>query len=36
MKYFPVWVSDVKDLPSALGMIEALGRITSTEVKANK
>lgn len=33
-KYFPVWVSDVKDLLSAFAMIRNLGRITSTECKA--
>ncbi len=34
-KDFPVWISDVTDLASALLMIEELGRITNTEGKAN-
>lgn len=31
---FPVWISDVHDLESALEMIEQIGRITNTSVKA--
>ncbi|MDX1665686.1 MAG: helical backbone metal receptor [Saprospiraceae bacterium] len=31
---FPVWISDVNDLPSALQMIEMIGRLTGTAAKA--
>lgn len=30
-QHFPVWVSDVKDLNSALGMIEGVGQITNSD-----
>ncbi|MEJ2005998.1 MAG: helical backbone metal receptor, partial [Cyclobacteriaceae bacterium] len=32
---FPVWVSDVSDLYSAIDLIHGIGRMTSTEVKAH-
>lgn len=32
---FPVWMSDIRDLDSALDMITALGEITGTNEKAN-
>ncbi len=31
--HFPVWISDVKDRSSALQMIEAIGKITDTELR---
>lgn len=33
---FPVWMSDVKDLDEALGMIEQVGRITATAERAGE
>lgn len=33
-EHFPVWVSDVHDLPSALGMIEQVGRLTGKAAEA--
>ncbi len=33
-KEFPVWISDVRDLPGALDMIERIGEITGTGNKA--
>ena len=33
---FPVWMSDVRDLESALDMISALGEITGTREKGNE
>ncbi|MCB9045626.1 MAG: ABC transporter substrate-binding protein [Chitinophagales bacterium] len=35
-KEFPVWVSDITNLPGALNMIQALGQVTGMEGKANK
>lgn len=34
-KEFPVWISDISDLESALNMINALGKITNTLSKAS-
>ena len=31
---FPVWMSDIRDLPSALEMIEGVGNITGTKAEA--
>lgn len=36
MKHFPIWMSDIKTLEDALGMIDSLGKITSRENKALK
>ncbi len=33
-KEFPVWMSDVRDLPSALDMIQRIGALTGTREKA--
>jgi len=33
---FPVWMSDVRDLPSALDMIRRTGELTGTSAKANE
>lgn len=33
---FPVWMSDVRDLPSALAMIEGVGNITGTKAEAER
>jgi ABC-type Fe3+-hydroxamate transport system substrate-binding protein len=33
-KHFPVWMSDIKELDSALDMIETIGRITKKETRA--
>jgi ABC-type Fe3+-hydroxamate transport system substrate-binding protein len=35
MQEFPVWMSDIADLPEALVMIRSLGLLTKTEDKAN-
>lgn len=35
-KEFPVWISDINNLPSAMNMIQALGQVTGMEGKANK
>ena len=35
-KEFPVWISDITNLPGALNMIQALGQVTGMEGKANK
>ncbi|MCB0697131.1 MAG: ABC transporter substrate-binding protein [Chitinophagaceae bacterium] len=35
-KEFPVWVSDITNLPGAVNMIQALGQVTGMEGKANK
>lgn len=35
-KEFPVWLSDITNLPGALNMIQALGQVTGMEGKANK
>lgn len=32
---FPVWISDIKNIPSALQMIQVIGLITDKEQKAN-
>lgn len=34
-KEFPVWISDIKNLPDALQMIQVVGLITDREAKAN-
>jgi ABC-type Fe3+-hydroxamate transport system substrate-binding protein len=34
-KYFPVWVSDVTDLPSAFEMIQGIGKIINKEKESN-
>jgi len=34
-KEFPVWMSDIYDLKDALSMIQSIGEITNTSVKAN-
>ena len=34
MERYPVWMSDIFDLPDALNMIEAIGRLCSREEKA--
>ncbi len=34
-KEFPVWLSDITNLPGALNMIQALGQVTGQEGKAN-
>lgn len=33
---FPVWMSDVRDLPSALAMIEGIGSFTGTKAEADR
>lgn len=33
---FPVWVTDVRDLPSAIAMIRDIGRLTGTDEKSNE
>jgi len=33
---FPVWLSNINNLPGALNMIQALGQVTGMEGKANK
>lgn len=33
-EHFPVWVSDVHDLPSALSMVEQIGRLTGKAAEA--
>lgn len=33
---FPVWISDINNLPSALNMIQALGQVTGMEGRANQ
>lgn len=35
-KYFPVWISDVTDLESAIEMISTLGKMTGKEKEAEK
>lgn len=35
-RHFPVWVSDVSDLPSALAMIEGVGAITDRQLAARQ
>lgn len=35
-KEFPVWISDVRDLPSALDMIKEVGELTGTSEKAER
>lgn len=34
-RHFPVWISDIHDLPSALDMIQKVGSITGTATEAN-
>lgn len=34
-KEFPVWISDINNLPAALNMIQALGQVTGKETEAN-
>jgi len=34
MQHYPVWISDIQNLPSALDMITRVGEITGTETKA--
>jgi ABC-type Fe3+-hydroxamate transport system substrate-binding protein len=36
MKQYPVWMSDIKTLEDALGMIDSIGKITGKEIKALK
>lgn len=36
MKHYPVWISDIHNLPGALDMITRLGEITGKEVTANQ
>lgn len=36
IKYFPVWISDVKTLAEALNMIESIGKIVFRESEAKK
>ena len=36
MKHYPVWVSDIHNLPTALDMIAKVGEITGTEIKAGE
>src|SRR3989304_5098288 len=36
MKYYPVWMSDIKTLEEALGMIDSIGKIIGKEKKALK
>jgi ABC-type hemin transport system substrate-binding protein len=36
MKHYPVWISDIHNLPTALDMIIKVGEITGTKNKANK
>lgn len=35
-KEFPVWISDINNLPDAMNMIQALGQATGMEGRANK
>lgn len=35
-KEFPVWISDIHNLPGALNMIQALGQVTGMEGRANQ
>ncbi|MES2062115.1 MAG: cobalamin-binding protein [Bacteroidota bacterium] len=34
MQHYPVWISDIQNLPAALDMITKVGEITGTETKA--
>ncbi|RYE26251.1 MAG: cobalamin-binding protein [Sphingobacteriales bacterium] len=34
-KHFPVWVSDIHNIPQALQMIQVVGQLTNRETKAN-
>jgi ABC-type Fe3+-hydroxamate transport system substrate-binding protein len=36
MKHYPVWISDIHNLPTALDMIAKVGEITDSEGKANR
>lgn len=35
-KHFPVWISDIHNLPQALQMIQVVGQLTGTDAKANE
>lgn len=35
-KEFPVWISDIQNIPQALQMIQVVGQLTGTEAKANQ
>jgi ABC-type Fe3+-hydroxamate transport system substrate-binding protein len=35
-KEFPVWISDIQNIPQALQMIQVVGQLTATEAKANE
>ena len=35
-KHFPVWISDIHNLPQALQMIQVVGQLTGTDGKANE
>lgn len=35
-KEFPVWISDIQNIPQALQMIQVVGQLTGTEAKANE
>lgn len=34
-KEFPVWISDIQNIPQALQMIQVVGQLTGTDTKAN-
>jgi len=34
MRFFPVWISDVNDLPGAINMIESIGKMLDCSVRA--
>nr|WP_067054335.1 cobalamin-binding protein [Mucilaginibacter sp. L294] len=36
MRHYPVWISDIQNLPTALDMITKVGEITGTETKAGE
>lgn len=35
-QHFPVWISDIHNLPQALQMIQVVGQLTGTDAKANE
>jgi ABC-type Fe3+-hydroxamate transport system substrate-binding protein len=35
-KEFPVWISDIQNIPQALQMVQVVGQLTGTEGKANQ
>jgi ABC-type Fe3+-hydroxamate transport system substrate-binding protein len=35
-KEFPVWISDIQNIPQALQMMQVVGQLTGTEAKANE